>query len=65
MFLAKVGDSYTLCCHKSQKRLKREARYMILVKYFPMLTHSPKVLEGMQVELGKEERNLGVRGNKF
>lgn len=34
---------------------------MIPVKSFPMLTHSPKVLKGMQVELGKEERNLGVR----
>lgn len=34
---------------------------MILVKYFPMLTHTLKVLEGMEVELGKEERNLGKR----
>lgn len=54
----------THCCHKSQRRLKREARYMISVKYFPMLTHSPKLV-GMRVELGKEEGNLGVRGNKF
>lgn len=54
----------THSCHKSQRRLKREARYMIPVKYFPMLTHSPK-LEGMQVRLEKEERNLGVRGDKF
>lgn len=65
MFLGKGGGSYTLCCHKSQRRLKKDKRYMIPVKYFPMLTHCPKVLEGMQVELGKEERNLGLRGNKF